>query len=467
MLQMSRTQKLGYGLGAFGKDLVYGLVATFIMFYFTDVVGLTPFFLGIMFFATRIWDAVNDPMMGWIVDNTRHPMGKFRLWLLVGTLVNAVILVVLFLNPQLPVRATYVYATLAYLLWGMSYTIMDIPYWAMIPALTSDAREREQLSVIPRVFASVGFFIVSALGLKFVNTVADTHLDGGALSNALRSLLPHLEGQALGFFLLSVVVALVFIVMLAITIASVRVKDVRSMQTTSLRELWTVLAKNDQTQVVIITMILFNTVVYLTNGLGLYFFKYNLGQEELFNTFVAVVGVAQVAAMLVFAPLGKVLSRKQIFALSVILPIIGDLLLFVLSAVLPESRVLLMACGVVLFFGLGLNQVLSTVMLADSVDYGLWKLGRRNDGIIFSMQPFVVKFSSAFSALITGVGLSLVGFEANQVQSVATLFGIRIMMFILPIAGLLFSWRIYRKYFKLDREFFAKIQADLQERAVD
>lgn len=163
-------QKFSFGFGAIGKDAIFNIVSVFLMFYITDIVGLSPAFVGVMLFVARIWDAINDPIMGMIVDNTRNNFGKFKTWLTIGTLVNAVITVLLFTNFDLPQSAMYVYISVLYISWGMSYTMMDIPYWSWLPNLTHNPREREEVSVIPRFFASLAAFTVGTFGFfLFIN----------------------------------------------------------------------------------------------------------------------------------------------------------------------------------------------------------------------------------------------------------------------------------------------------------
>lgn len=124
--------------------MIYGMIATFSMIYFTDIIKVNPVFIGVMFFVAKLWDAFNDLFMGMIVDNTRSRWGKFIPWLVIGTLVNSIVFVVLFTDFHLDGVGLCVFATAAYILWGMTYTIMDIPYWSIIPNLTSNPEEREK-----------------------------------------------------------------------------------------------------------------------------------------------------------------------------------------------------------------------------------------------------------------------------------------------------------------------------------
>ena len=139
----STREKLCFGIGAIGKDAICNLVGAFLMLYFTDTLYLAPAFVGVLFFVARIWDAINDPMMGMIVDNTHTRFGKFRIWLVIGTLVNSVVFVLLFHSFHLSGTALYIYVSVMYILYGMTYTIMDVPYWSWLPNLTNDPHERE------------------------------------------------------------------------------------------------------------------------------------------------------------------------------------------------------------------------------------------------------------------------------------------------------------------------------------
>ena len=146
-MELGFKEKVSYGLGAIGKDMVYMLSASYVLYYFQDVLGVNAIAMGIILMAARIFDAFNDPIMGIIVAKTKTRWGKFRPWLMIGTVTNAVILFLMFAcPPSLDGKGLVAYAAVTYILWGVTYTMMDIPYWSMIPAFTKSGKEREGLT---------------------------------------------------------------------------------------------------------------------------------------------------------------------------------------------------------------------------------------------------------------------------------------------------------------------------------
>ena len=136
-MTLSFKEKYSFGIGALGKDLCYAIVSSYLMIYFTDSIGLASMFVGNLFLVARLLDAINDLAMGMIVDNTKTKWGKFRPWILIGTLMNAVVLVFLFKRPEgFKLSSLYIYYSIMYILWGLTYAVMDIPYWSMLPSLS-------------------------------------------------------------------------------------------------------------------------------------------------------------------------------------------------------------------------------------------------------------------------------------------------------------------------------------------
>ena len=207
MQKLTSREKYSYGIGAYGKDLACGIVYTFLMIYFTDVVGINPAFVGTLFLMARLWDAINDPIMGMIVDNTRSRFGKFRPWIFIGTILNSVVLFLLFRKPDLEGTSLYLYYSVMYILWGMTYTIMDIPYWSMIPSFTSDSSERDKMSVIPRVFATIGGSTVNTFGLMLISFLG-------------------IGNNSIGYFRLGVGIAIIFVISTLITVFNVKERNI-------------------------------------------------------------------------------------------------------------------------------------------------------------------------------------------------------------------------------------------------
>ena len=178
--------KLGYGVGAIGLDLSYGLFYSFLAKYFTDTLDLNYWFLLLLTPVARIWDGINDPMMGTIVDNTRTKMGKYRPWILIGSCCNAVVLSLLFTNPGLATDGLgiHIYVAIFYVLWGMTNTMADIPYWSMVPSFTSDPKERNIIATIARTFSGLGQGIISILTPVMLPLLSVTMINGEKVADA-------------------------------------------------------------------------------------------------------------------------------------------------------------------------------------------------------------------------------------------------------------------------------------------
>ncbi|HHT04220.1 MAG TPA: MFS transporter, partial [Bacteroidales bacterium] len=437
--------KVSYGVGAIGKDMVYSIVSGFLLYYYNTVLGISATFIGILFMAARIFDAINDPFMGIVVEKTNTRFGKFRPWILIGTVLSAICLFGMYAVPRSLVGTPLlIYISITYVLWGITYTLMDIPYWSMIPAISQNVKDRENISVIARSCAGLGFAIPTALTMLVVPMLG---ID---------------ERQ--GFKVFAGIIAVFFIISTLITVINVKEKVKPAEKSPTIKEMFSALLKNDQALIVVVTIVMFNASIYLTSNLAIYFFKYDIGDGALFGLFGIVGGATQILSMTLLPILRKKWDRMKIFSVSIIISIIGYGLLFLLGTLHITNIILLCLAAVIIYFGFGLATVLTTIFLADTVDYGELKTKQRSESVIFSMQTFVVKLASAISALIAGIGLDIIKLNPDlSLQSNETLLGMRVLMIIVPIIGLYISVLYFRKNYKLSEDNIEQIKIELND----
>ena len=424
--------KVAYGFGALGKDFACSIIYIFLMFYYTDVAGLPAAFVGSLFLVARVVDAVTDPMMGVLVDNTRSRYGKFRPWIVIGTLVNSLALIAVFSTHLFSGSALYIYAAITYILWGITYTIMDIPYWSMVPALSCSRPQRERLVVWPRIFASIAWMLMGGYGLWAVASL------GG-------------DNKGQGFLYLAIAIVVPFIASALIVFYAVREKfsTPASAAKFSFADVKKIIIDNDQLKVLIGVVLAFNIAIQLISGVAIYYYTYAVGREDLYPTFALASGAAEIAGVFVFPWLCRLLPRRIMWLIACAFPALCAFVLLLTGLLSPENALLAAVAGAVLKFGGGLANGLSTVMLADVVDYGEYRTGRRSESIIFSVQTMLVKFAGALSGFFIGIGLTVVGYVPNAVQSDTTIFGLKVMMIGVPLLLIALSAVIYRSGYRL------------------
>ncbi len=467
-MKLSGKAKLSYALGAVGKDMVYMLSASYVLYYFQDLLGVSAIAMGVILMAARVFDAFNDPIMGIVVAKTKTRWGKFRPWLLIGTLTNAVVLFLMFAAPPaMDAKGLVAYAAITYILWGVTYTMMDIPYWSMIPAFTEGGKERENLTTLARTSAGVGSAIITIATMAVVPMLGK--MFGGLEGNA---------GQIVGFKWFSLIVAVLFILFTVLTCVNVKEKSTTEMKTVSVGQMFKALVQNDQAMTVTVTIVLINTAIYITSNLVIYFFKYDFGGTGwnnayvLFNMFG---GAIQVLSMMAFYPLlRKKYSSLQIFYICLTMAVIGYAVLLILAFTNMSSVFLLFIPAFCIFAANGMLTVITTVFLANTVDYGELKNGRRDESVIFSMQTFVVKLASGVAALAASICLHINSLQSGtdvSAQDAITDFsegvtlaqkaGLRMTMTIIPIIGLFVALFWFRKRFILNDEKVAEISREL------
>ncbi len=461
-MKLSGKEKVSYGLGAVGKDMVYMLSASYILYYYQDIMGVSAWAMGIILFIARIFDAFNDPIMGVLVAKTKTKWGKFRPWLFVGTILNAIVLYLMFsAPPSLDGGGMVAYAAVSYIVWGVTYTMMDIPYWSMVPAFTESGKEREGLSALARSCAGVGSALISIITVMSVSALGN--LFGGTTAA---------EVERIGYKAFSLIIAVLFIIFVTVMCVTIKEKSSVDMQTASVGDMFKALVQNDQAMTMVIAIVMINTALYTTMNLVIYFFKYDFSPEAwqsnytLFNTFGG--GFQIIAMMLLFPLLRKFMNTMKIFYVSFFMALTGYIALLLISFSGVEIFGLLLIPAFLIMSALGMLNVIITVFLANTVDYGELKNNRRDESVIFSMQTFVVKLASGISALIASLVLTIFHISSDETVeasiSASSRMGLRMCMTLIPIAALLVGLFIFKKKYILTDEKLAEITSEIKAR---
>ncbi len=473
--QMKRN-KYCFGIGTIGRDAVYTLISMYLITYLTEVVGLADYqlaIIGALMVFFRIFDALNDPIMGTIVDNTSSRFGKFKPWIVFGALTSGILTILLFADLGLTGTAYIIFFAIAYLLWGMAFTTNDISYWSLMPAISKEQKVREGIGAIARICANVGMFAVVVL----------------------YTMVPDLFGMApkSAYFLFTVIIVLLMWFFQAFTVLGVKEerKQTAPGERTSLGGMVKALLKNDQLMVTAVAMALFMIGYCTTTSFGVYYFKYAYKNEGTYMVFAAVLGVAQLTALSLFPLFSKKFTRKQLYTASMVTVVIAYIIFFLSF----EKLGLIVVAGLALFFAQAFIQLLMLLFLADAVEYGEWKLGKRNESVSFAVQPFINKLGGAVGTAVVTATLIISGInpvsnkiaelenslegvtdpakiEAIRAQIDGLINGVvgspiwimKIAMMILPLLCIVAGFFIYYKKFKIDEKMYAEIIADLEKR---
>ncbi len=446
--------KLGYGIGAVGLDLSYGMFYSFLAKYLTDVLGLGAGFLLVLTPIARLWDGINDPMMGTIVDNTHTKMGKYRPWILRGSMLNAIVLVLLFTNPfKLTGIALCAYVAVMYIAWGMTNTLADIPYWSMVPSFTSDPKERNLISTIARAFSGIGQGAVSILAPVIMTAVSVTT----AVDSNGETVKVH---DARSYFICALVCAIMLVVFAGTSVATTKETiTTKSAEKFSFKRAIEIIKSNDQLIVFMLFAMISNAGWYLTSGVATYFFDVVIGdpnKQSLFSTFQA---VGSIVGMLTLPLLTKYMSKRKAYQTSLIFAGLGyaGIAVGAFSGMIMVMNVSYLICSI----GMSAMFIAQTIFLADVVDYGEVKLGFRAESITFSMKGFLQKMAYTIQTIILFASLGLSGYngELHGQNPDSAKFAITLMLCVIPCALFFISLIIFTKKFKLHGEFMDEVTA--------
>lgn len=454
--KISLKEKIGYGFGDMASSMFWKLFGMYLLFFYTDVMGIAAAAVGTMFLITRIWDTFFDPVVGTLSDRTHSKWGKFRPYILYMAIPFGIIGVLTFTTPGYSATGKLVYAYITYSAMMMIYSLINVPYASLLGVISTDGKERNTLASFRMAFAFGGSLIALALIEPLVNFFSKT---GGK------------ENLQLGWQLGVAVISLICVVLFLLCFAWVkeRVQPIREKQS-SLKEDVMDLSKNKPWWILLvagIAALIFNSI---RDGATLYYFKYYIQHTDAFklgsmtitwSTLYLVLGqAANIAGVILASPIGNKIGKKNTYLGAMVIASILSIGFYWLGR---EQLTLIFIFQFLISICAGIIFPLLWSMYADIADYSEWKNGRRATGLIFSSSSMSQKFGWTIGGALTGWLLGAFGFKANEVQADAAQNGILLMLSFLPAIGSVLSV-IFIAMYPLSEERIATISAELEQR---
>ena len=313
------------------------------------------------------------------------------------------------------------------------------------------------------VFGLLGVLALCAypflqLGIQYLLYQLTRFLASVIGSPELCAVIKGLGGGYTGYHRFALIIAATFIFTIAVTVINLPKKQVgKKAEKVSFKDIFSIIKRNDQLRWAVALILLYNVGIQFIMGVATYYFAYVCNNSGMLSAFMISASIAEVVGLIIFPKVTKMLSRKKAFLLACILPAIGLMILLLTGIFAPQNIVLTVIAGVIVKTGTGLELGCATVFLADVVDYGEYKLGVRNEGVVFSLQTLIVKLTAAFTSLSIGFALDLTGYVPNQIQSLATQNSIRVLMCVIPAVGMLLAYVVYRRKYKLNDAYMKKV----------
>lgn len=405
-------EKIAYGFGDLGNGMMFDLGQIYLLKFYTDVLGISATYAGLVFLISKIFDAFVDTGVGSYVDSRKNigPRGKFRPYILFGTVPLAIMTVMTFITPNLDYTGKVIWAFATYMIFSMAYSIVNIPYGSLSASMTVNADDRTQLSVFRNMGSQGALFITGIIVLPMVS---------------------QFPNQAIGFPVVVGVLAAIGVIFHIICYKGVKERftveppDTKGQSRIAFKNL----LKNGAFAVLAFYTLLTITAMFLKQSTQLYYFQYVLGEVNL----VGIVSLFNFIALIPALYLTTVLSKKFGKKMTAIIGVVGFIICEMLNyAFFGENVVTFLIFSTLGMFFLVIPNTVTWAFIADVVEYGQWKSGVRTEGIIYSSYSFTRKVSQALAGFIPGIALTFIGYQPNVEQTADTLQGLGLLYFVVP-----------------------------------
>ena len=435
--------RAGYGIGDYAICLYWSGVGLYLLYFYTDVVGISPLLAGWIYALGIGWDAITDPYMGYIAERTRTKMGSYRPYILFGSIPLALSFVLLFWVPPFEGNFLFIFLIMVNLFHRTCFTIVSVPYSSLTARITDDSEERTKLTTARMLGASFGTLTISALGFPIINWFGSGE-------------------ESLGFIYLGVCSGLAAIFILALTVKTVRERNfnLEITQLPKFSEVSKSIVNNYAFLIVFASTLTLITTSIMFNKNLIYYTKYALDLHEYQGLILGVSSASAFLAIPVWAYSALKIGKRNSWLISMIL-LVFSFLFFYLYPIknLLELLIVLAVLGI----GNGATGVLFWSMLPDTIEYGEWKTGVRTESSLYGFMTFAQKGGIAISALILGVLLTNIGFVPNTIQTEKTLDNLKTLMTFIPLSGVVLSF-ILVYFYPIDSKFHKKLIREINER---
>ncbi|MGE7761489.1 MFS transporter [Peribacillus sp. NPDC097895] len=443
--KISIFEKAGYASGDLACNLIYTTVSTYLLFFYTDVFGLSAAAASTMFLVVRIIDALADPFIGTIVDRTNSKFGRFRPYLLFGAFPFAILAILCFTTPDFSDMGKLIYAYFTYVGLSLIYTTINVPYGALTSSLTRNNQEVVSITSVRMIFANLGGLIVA-----FFVPLLSTYLGNTSGNTAL--------GWQLTMGILSVIGACLLLFCFKST--KERVTLQKSEEKIKFSDIFEQFRVNRPLVVLSIFFIIIFGVNSISNSVGIYYITYNVGREDLVKWY-GLLGSLPAFAILPFIPrINKWLGKKKLLNYALLLNIIGLLALLIVP---PSNVFLVLLFRVIAAAGSITAGGYMWALIPETIEYGEYKTGKRLGGLIYAIIGFFFKFGMALGGIVPGLALDKFGYVANQIQTPEALTGILMTATVVPIIFLILAM-IDINFYNLDEEKYEKMVRELENR---
>lgn len=439
---ISNKIRAAYGIGDYAICLYWSGVGLYLLYFYTDVVGISPLYAGWIYAIGITWDAITDPFMGFIAERTRSKWGSYRPFIIFGSVPLALSFVLLFWVPPFEGTFLFLFLLLVNIFHRSCFTIVSVPYSSLTARITDDSDERTKLTTARMLAASFGTFSISAAGFPIVLFFGSGN-------------------ESTGFLFLGLISGSIAILILAITVYFVKERtfDPVNQINANFKLIAKSVSQNYPFWIVFSSILILGSTAIMFNNNLIYFVKYSLDLHAYQGLLLGTSGGFTLLAIPFWALLALRLGKRNSWLIAMVWLLVGFLAFyFYPTQSLSELLIILAFLG----FGNGATGVLFWSMLPDTIEYGEWKTGIRTESSLYGFMTFAQKGAIGISALLLGIILTNIGFIPNETQSQETLDSLKMVMSWVPISGVILSL-VMVIFYPINKSFHAKLLKDIAE----